>query len=38
MEKRQLGKTNLEVSQLGMGGLFIATQNAEFKQAQAVQC
>jgi aryl-alcohol dehydrogenase-like predicted oxidoreductase len=37
MEKRQLGKTNLEVSRLGMGGLFIATKNAEFKQAhQAV--
>jgi len=37
MEKRKLGNTTLEVSRLGMGGLFIATKNAEYQQAhQAV--
>lgn len=34
METKKLGPTSLEVSRLGMGGLFIASRNAEFEQAK----
>ena len=35
MEYRALGKTNLEVSRLGMGGLFIASRFSGFETARA---
>ena len=34
MRKRPLGRTGLEVSELGLGGLFISSFGAEYEQAQ----
>jgi aryl-alcohol dehydrogenase-like predicted oxidoreductase len=35
METRRLGKTDLVVSRLGMGGLFVSKHGGEFEQARA---
>ncbi len=34
MNKRTLGKTGLEISELGLGGLFVSAYGAEFEQAR----
>ncbi|MFW6309335.1 MAG: aldo/keto reductase [bacterium] len=34
MNKNKLGKTNLEVTELGLGGLFVSSFGSEFKQAK----
>lgn len=34
MKKRTLGKTGLEVSELGLGGLFVSSLGSEFEQAK----
>lgn len=36
MRKRRLGRTGLEVSELGLGGLFISSYGSEFRQAKQV--
>ena len=36
MKKRTLGRTELEVSELGLGGLFISSYGSEFRQAKQV--
>lgn len=34
MKKRTLGKTNLQVSELGLGGLFVSAYGGDFEQAR----
>ena len=34
MKRRKLGRTGLEVSELGMGGLFVSSVGGELEQAR----